>query len=248
VLYAVRALALVALLALWQVFGNYIVGTFWISSPMLVARQLGHWLANGYLMPQIGVTLEEGIGGFVIGTLVGGILGIVFGYFRSIGRVIEPLLVALYSLPVIALAPLFILWFGIGEVSKVMVAAVTVLFLVFFNTYAGLREVDEQLINATRILGANTGQILTKVVLPNALTWIFVGLKIALPFGLIGAVVAEIVSSNKGLGFVMETSVNQFDTTGVFVCLVVIAVLSVLLGGILRALEGVTLKWRPDPH
>jgi NitT/TauT family transport system permease protein len=217
---------------------------FWISSPYLVVSRLVKWIGNGYLLPQVAATLEEGLGGFVIGVIIGGTLGILCGYFRLAGRIVEPAIVALYSLPVIALAPLFLLWFGIGQSSKVALAAVTVIFLVFFNTYAGLKNIDEELVSIVRIMGARSTQLVRTVVLPSALTSMFTGFKVALPYALIGAVVGEIISSNKGIGYLIQLASTQFDTTGVFVGLVALATVSVLLSACVRVLEARLMPWR----
>ena len=229
-LLLLRVCAFLILLGLWQLCSGTLIDPFWVSSPSAIAIRIGRWIASGYLWDQLGVTLEEAALGFVVGAAIGTLLGGITGYYRSLGKVIEPLILALYSMPAIALAPLFILWFGIGLESKVAVSALTVLFIVFFNVYAGLRDVDDELLTIVRVLGAKRRHVMSKVIGPSILTYVFLGLKVALPFALIGAVVAEMVSATHGIGYLMQYSVSQFDTTGVFVGLVVISAVSVVLG------------------
>ncbi len=243
-LLVLRLAAFAVIVLAWQLASGRLIDPFWVSSPSRVAVRMGHWIATGYLFGQVGATLKEAAIGFLLGSAIGIALGAVAGYFKLLGKVLEPLVLAFYSMPAIALAPLFLLWFGIGDKSKIAVSATTVLFIVFFNVYTGLRNVDEELLNIVRILGAKRRDILTKVIAPSTLTYVFLGLKVSLPFALIGAVVAEMVSSTRGIGFMMQSAVNEFDTTGVFVGLVVISTVSVLVGAVLSAVEHRLLRWK----
>lgn len=239
-----QVVTVLVLLIAWQVCSNRLISAFWISSPLEVASRLLHWLRNGYLIDQLEPTLFEALVGFAIGTIVGTACGVMGGSVATVGKVVEPVVLALYSLPIIAVAPLYILWFGIGEESKVFLAATTVLFIVFFNTLNGMRSVDRELVDVVRIMGAHWYQVMFKVTLPGALPALFVGLKVALPFAVIGAVVGELIASSRGIGYVIQYAVSQFDTTGVFVGLFVIAAVSVALGGLLRIVEARVLRWQ----
>jgi NitT/TauT family transport system permease protein len=245
-LFFLRLASFAVLVGVWQLASGRVIDPFWVSSPARVGQRIGHWTANGYLADQVGATLKEAALGFLVGSAIGILLGTISGYFRLLGKILEPLILAFYSMPAIALAPLFLLWFGIGDKSKIAVSATTVMFIVFFNVYTGLRNVDQELLNIVRILGAKRWHILAKVVTPSTLTYVFLGLKVSLPFALIGAVVAEMVSSTRGIGFVMQSAVNEFDTTGVFVGLVVISTVSVILGTILTAVEHHLLRWKVE--
>src|SRR5690606_2429759 len=123
---------------------------------------------------------------------------------------------AFYSLPKVALAPLFIVWFGIGVTMKIVLSAMSVFFLVLSNTLAGVREVDRELIDVMRLMKAGRLRIVREVVLPSVLVWVFSGLRISVPYALIGAVTGEILTSNRGLGFLVSRSANELDTTGIF--------------------------------
>ena len=246
-LAALRILAIAAILGIWQLLSGRVVSTFWISSPSLVAKRLWTWTTDGTLWPQLQTTLVEAGYGFLIGAGAGIVLGLFLGQLRQISSVLEPVIFAFYSLPRIALAPLFLLWFGIGMESKVVLAATSVFFLVYFNTFSGVRNVDQDLLNAVRIMGASRRTTMTKVVIPGAMIWVFVGLKVSVPWAIIGAVVGEMVASNRGIGYLMQYSSGQFDTTGVFVGLVVLGAVSIILNEILGLVETRVTRWKPNP-
>jgi NitT/TauT family transport system permease protein len=150
----------------------------------------------------------------------------------------------IYSLPKVALAPLFILWIGIGMDMKVIFTAMIVFFLVFLNTYTGVRNVSRELISILRLMGANERQVLQRVVLPSAITWVFAGLKISVPYALIGAIVGELMASNKGLGALLVRAQGEFDTAGVFASLVAIMFLAVMSNGLVKLLERKLMPWK----
>lgn len=241
-----RVLTIAALLGVWQVCANRLVSAFWISSPSLVAVRLWDWIVDGTLWPQLSTTLIEACYGFLIGAGAGVLLGLLLGQMRRVTQVLEPVIFALYSLPRIALAPLFLLWFGIGIESKVVLSATSVFFLAFYNTFSGVRDVDHDLLNAVRIMGGSRRDELTRVIVPATLYWVFVGLKVSVPYAIIGAVVGEMVASNRGLGYLMQNSSGQFDTTGVFVALVVLAAVSIVINELLSVAEKRAIRWKPN--
>jgi NitT/TauT family transport system permease protein len=239
-----RTVLLVVLLAAWQLASGRLIQPFWISSPLEVAQRLADWYEKGKLMPNIGVTLFEALSGFLIGTIAGGAVGLLLGWFRRLADLLDPFIIGLYSLPKVALAPLFILWFGIGLQMKVILTAVIVFFLVFFNTYSGVRDTSRELIDIIRLMGAGTGEVVRRVVLPSALTAIFVGLRVSIPYAMIGAVVAEMMASNRGVGYLLVDSTGQFDTAGAFAALTLLLVLSLALNAIVVRLERYLLRWK----
>src|SRR5690606_8570383 len=131
-----------------------------------------------------------------------------------------------YSLPKVALAPLFIVWFGIGLEMKVILTAAIVFFIVFLNTFTGVREVSAELVAILRLMGAKERHLLTKVIVPSAIVWVFAGLRLSVPYALIGAVVGEIIASNRGLGYLVAHAAGQFDTAGTFAALFSIVILA----------------------
>ena len=238
-----RVLLIAGLLAGWELL-SHVIDVFFISRPSAIAVRLWEWTLSGVLAFNTAITLEAALWGLIIGAVGGIALGFALGLNRTLGAIADPVIVALYSLPKVALAPLFILWFGIGLQSKIALAAITVFFLVFFNTYAGVREVDQDLVDVLRIMGAGRADIVRRVVLPSALGWIFVGLKVAVPYALIGAVVGEIVASNRGLGYLVQHSAGQFDSTGVFAALFVLMIIATALNELLSRAQGRLMRWK----
>jgi len=239
-----RAGVAVACLVVWQGASGTLIDPFWLSRPTEIAAKLAEWVASGYLFRHLGITLQETFAGFLLGAGAGILFGFLMGRLVTLALILEPFVLAIYSLPRLALAPLFILWFGIGLQMKVILAAVIVFFMVFWNTYAGVKEVDTDLLDVVRIMGGTGRQMLLKVILPSALTWIFLGLKVSVPYALIGAVVGEIVASNRGLGYVIQFSAGQFDTAGIFAALVVLMIVSVSLNELLNRGESYFLRWK----
>ena len=143
-------------------------------------------------------------------------------------------------------APLFILWFGIGLGSKVAQAAIMCFFLVLFNTIAGLRAVDPELINMARVVGSTRLQILTKIKIPSAFPYIMTGIKVGLPNALIGAIVAEFISSNHGVGYLIMRASMSFDTAGLFAGIIILATVVFILNRVLVRVERHVLRWRPE--
>lgn len=238
-------LAVVALfLLLWQLAGDRVVPRAFVSDPVSVFGQLGAWISDGSLWRNLGITLESTLIGYALGSAVGVVTGFMLGRALFAASVLDPFINALYALPKVALAPLFILWFGIDILPKIVLAAVLVFFLVFYNTFAGVRDTRRDLIDSVRVMGANRLQILRYVVLPSSLAWIFIGLRIAAPYALTGAVVGELLASNKSLGFLIEVSTSTFNSAGIFGVLLVLAVLAGIFNIVIVYLEGTVLRWK----
>ncbi|MGE3926225.1 MAG: ABC transporter permease [Lautropia sp.] len=235
---------LVAVLALWQFASDRLIDAFFISSPLAVADKLRVWLIDGTLWHAFLYTFQAMAGGFVIGALVGFAIGFLLGRSPLLARLFDPFITAIYCMPKIALAPLLIMWFGIGLSSKVAMAALIVFFLVFLNTFAGVRDVQALHLQAVRIMGANRWQELRLVVLPSAAAWVLTGLKVSVPYALIGAVVGELISSNRGIGFLIGQASGLFDTAGVFAGLIVLAFTGIALNALLKRVEARALRWK----
>lgn len=241
-----HTLFLVIAFGLWEAVSEFVVGPFWISKPTLIAKVLVKWVTGAEFWRHFAVTLTEVGYGFGLGAVGGVLAGFVLGEIPRLGRFLDPYMAALYGIPKTALAPLFILWFGIGLGAKVAMAGIMVFFLVFFSTAAGLRSVDRDLINMARVAGASRGQILGKIKLPFAFPYIITGIKLGLPTGLIGAIVAEFISSNQGIGYVIVRASMFFDTASVFAGVIVLAVTVFVLNEVLVRIERHVLRWRPE--
>lgn len=234
----------IVLLAVWQLSAGRLVDKFMISSPVDVAARLWGWIVSGTIYVHIWATVYATVYGFLIGAVAGVVGGLWLGLSPFLSRLLDPYIWAFNALPKVALAPLFILWFGLGINSKVALAAVLVVFLVFVNTFAGVREVDPDLVDSLRLMRAKRRQILTKVVLPSATSWIFVGLKTAVPYALIGTIIGEMIAANRGLGYLVQRSGSEFDTAGVFAALVVIAVLAVIFNEMVGRVQDRIQGWK----
>jgi len=232
------------LLLLWQGASGRLVDSFFISNPIDVGKRLVGWIADGSLFVHIWATVYATVMGFIAGAVGGVVLGIWLGVSPFTSRLLNPYLNALNALPKVALAPLFVLWFGLGIESKIALAAVLVLFLVFLNTYAGVREVDQDLIDGARLMKATRIQVIAKVIIPSSMSWVFAGLKISVPYALIGAVLGEMIAANRGLGYLVQFSGSQFDTAGVFAVLIVIALLAVALNFLVEIVQHRMQRWR----
>ncbi|MBJ3774849.1 ABC transporter permease [Acuticoccus mangrovi] len=232
-------------LAFWQYSSGHLIDPFFVSSPIAVFAKLWDWTISGYLWYNLSMTLFATGLGFAIGAGIGFVLGILFGRYKFVADVFDPYITAIYSLPKIALAPLFIMWFGIGLASKVAVSAAVVFFLVFLNTFSGVREVNPIYIHATQIMGANSWNVMRTVIIPSATAWVITGLKVSVPYALVGTVIGEFMSANRGIGFVIAQASALFDTTSVFTGLLVLAIVGSLINAGLKLAEGWLLRWRP---
>jgi len=242
-----RVLCFIVLLVGWQIASFY-VDPLLISSPLAVLLQLKDWTLDGTLWDNTLVTLEETLLGLLFGVSTGIIAGFLLGLQPMLSKILDPFVVALYSVPKVALAPLFILWFGFDLEMKVVVAAVTVFFLVFFNTLTGVREVDQNLIDAVRLMGAKRRDLLFKVIVPSASGYVLTGLHMAIPYALIGAVIAEVISVNEGLGYLINNSASEFNPAGVFAALIVLTIIAVLLNAVVNLIDRTTSRWKVGMH
>lgn len=234
-----------AFLLVWEWVSGRFIEEFWISSPSSVYVALQTLFISGNLFANVYATVTEAIVGFAFGATAGVVIGILFGANRLVAKILDPYLIGFYSIPRIALVPLFILWFGIGFETKVIYTALLVFFPVFLNTLAGVRDVNQDLIDVLRVMGASRTNTIMKVLIPSALAWLFAGLRISVPYALIGAVVAEMFTSNVGLGYLISYFANTLDTAGLFATLFVTTVLGLILHAVVAHVEKHLLRWRP---
>jgi NitT/TauT family transport system permease protein len=244
VLLGWRLLLTAVLLGLWEVAAMTVTTPFWVSQPSRVLGRLVGLAASGLLLLHVWATLQAALLGLALGGFVGVGLGLLLGAHPRVAAIVDPLLMGLNSLPRVALAPLFIIWFGIGLPSKVILAFSLVVFPVLINAYQGVRGVDRQLVDMLRTIQASPWQIARRVTIPSTLPWIFAGLRIGLGMSLIGAVVGELVGSNRGVGYYVEAAAGNFDTTGVFAGLVILMVMTIVLSELMKLIEARLFRWR----
>ncbi len=249
----VRRVGLVAvLLLLWEAITGGLGGGLRVVDPILVARpssavaEIGTYAASGLLARDVTTTLQEAFAGLALGMVLGVAFGLALGYARRVAETVEPVLVALNSLPRIALAPVLILAFGLGIASKIFLAFITVFFVIFFNTYLGVQSVDPDLVRVVTVMGGDRLQVARFVVLPSVFSWIFAALRTSVSFALSGAVVGEFVGSTAGLGYRMVIAAGLLDTDRVYAILLLLMLVAITLVELAKRVEARLLRWRPS--
>ena len=242
---AVRVGLLVGLLGLWELgYRTGHVDPFSFSSPSLIWERLLKMFRSGTIWPHIKATGRESVIGLALGFVAGVGLGFLAGLNRFVGQVLEPVMLLLNSVPRIVLAPMFILWFGIGEKSKIASAFFLVFVVIFFAVTTGLREVPPNLLARVRVLGGGRRALVTEVYIPSVLTWIFSSLRITVGFAFTGAVVAEVISSTQGLGYLLNQAQSSFDSSLMMATVVVIMVMIMLIFAVLGRIEAHLMRWK----
>ncbi|MEK8129574.1 ABC transporter permease [Paenibacillus filicis] len=234
----------VLLLGLWELLSGRAFNAFWLSKPSLILERIVEMTQKGTLWFHLSVTLQEAVFGLIIGMVGGTLLGIVLAYSGIFERWIYPYIMALYSLPRVSLAPLFIVWFGIGMSSKILMVVAMVIFVAFYNAFEGIRNIDKDLLDMMKTYKAGKLQKLTWVILPSITVWILTSLRLNIGMALIGSVIAELVGANRGLGYYITYSSGMLDTTGIFTGLFLIMLIAVVLEQVVIQLERRLLKYR----
>lgn len=199
----------------------------------------------GSIWENLWVTVQEALYGFLFGTIAGIVVGILLGSNRFLSDVLNPYIKILNSIPRIVLGSVFVVAFGLGIFPKALLAAVLVFFAVFFNAYQGVREVDPNLVANVRVLGATPLKVARHVTIPSAMTWIIASMHTAFGFAIIGALVAEVLGSQHGIGLIITTAQGHFDPDTVYACMVIMAVVTLGAEYLISLLEKGVLKWRP---
>jgi len=241
---ALRLAFIAAILGLWELaVVGFETPAFILPTPSRIAYAFYNGIARNLYPAHAYATVAETLLGFALGCALAFLLGSVLAVFRTAEYYLYPLVVMFQALPKVALVPIIIVWFGIGLTSKVISAALVAFFPLMVNTIVGLRSADEDRINLMRSLSASRWQIFRMLQLPNALPYIFAGLEVAMSFALIGAVVAELISAEKGLGMLMGTMSYSMDVAGQFSILFILAILGLTLNGIVSFVRRRVLFW-----
>jgi NitT/TauT family transport system permease protein len=241
-----RLAFLVAVVAVWELLSERVIDPYYISSPSRIGSDLWQGFTQGNLARDVGTTLSEAGIGLVLGMATGILAGLLFAFLPMLDRVLEPFIGAINAVPRPALAPLFVLWFGLGMSSKVLVVWSLVFFVAFYNAYQGVKSIDQDVVNAIRVMRASRLQMLRIVVLPAVFSWVFAAFKLSVGYAMIGAILGEFVGATSGLGYQLTQAQGLLDTDRVFSIVVVTGLLAAVVLWLAQRLENAVLKWRPQ--
>lgn len=251
-LYARRLAFLAIFLFLWEALAGRIhpsfslFDPFYSSSPSHIGRELYILFFQEGILNDVVITLGEAFAGLIIGIASGVALGLLFAYSEFVSSTFEPLMSALNSIPRPALAPLVIFWFGIGIFSKIFLAWSLAFFVVFYNTYLGIKSIDPDMLNVMRVMNASKLQMMQIVVLPSVVSWIFAGLRLSVSYSLIGAIIGEFVGATAGIGYRLIYAEGLLMSDRLYALVLVIAIMGATLVEIIKRIESRFLRWRPE--
>ncbi len=249
--YTLRLLFTVLWIGSWELTTrlNW-VDPFFYGQPFGIGQRLWIWITEGTalgpLWLQMAVTMEEAVLGFLIGSALGIVFGILLGRIELLADVLAPFIKGANAVPRVILGGLFAIMFGLSIWGKAWTATVLVFFVVFFNAFQGVREVDRNLIANARVLGADNRRVTTEIVIPSALSWILASLHISFGLAIVGAVVGELFGATAGMGQLVYNAQHTFDVNGVFAGMFVLAVMALVAEGLITVLENRLIKWRPS--
>ncbi|MBW7477177.1 ABC transporter permease [Paenibacillus oenotherae] len=243
--FAIGGLLPVGLLVIWQLAGELgLISTFFLPTPTMIFAAFGDLFASGDLAYHLGVSLKRAAAGFAIGGSIGLLLGLVAGFSRYGEYVLDPSVQMFRMIPHLAIAPLIILWFGFGEVSKILIIAKGAFFPLYINTFLGIRNVDNKLIDVARVLSFKRYKQFFLLILPASLPQLFLGLRLSLALSWLGLVVAELIGSEAGIGFLMTIAKQNSMMEIIFVGVILFAVVGKLIDSFVRLLERRFLQWQ----
>ena len=240
----IRFSIVIGFFSLWEIASGRWIEPFLISSPSRIFMSLITGFRDGDLLQHSWVTLLEVAIGFPVGAIAGIALGYAFGRSRVLADIFEPIIIALNGIPRTALAPLFIVWLGIGLWSKVGVVFLLTFFLNFFNTYTGMRQMDQEYVDLASLMGVKGWKLTFKVIFPAISPYVFTGIRTSIPFAVIGAIVGEFVAATEGVGFFIRMSAGIFKTADVFVGIIVLMIMVIILDKAAELIERRALRWQ----
>lgn len=243
-----RVVVFAVILGLWQLADGRWLPDYLISSPTHIAQVIWHLItgATPGLQNDFVATAQELVLGYVIGVVGGVAVGVLLGYWRLGASLFNPLIAAINGVPKIALAPLFLIWFGIGIQSKVAIASMTVFFVMFYNTYVGIITMPTELTNVLRVMGASRLLVIRKVTLPQITGPLLAGMRASVPFAMIGVIVGEFIASDHGIGFMIDSATQNFDSATVFAGIAFLMAIIIIGMGLVGLIERRVLRWQRD--
>ena len=243
---ALRGAILGGLLVFWQLASGRLFDRLFVSDPVAIVRSFVQISLDGTLWWHLERTILEMTLGYILGVIGGVGLAIIVTLIPWGDRIARPFMLGIFAIPKVALAPLVIVWFGIHLLPKIILSASLVLFIVYFSTLAGFQAVNLGLLSSMRVMGASRPALFFKLVLPSAAPFIFAAMRITLPGALIGAIIGEFVSSNRGVGFLIAYASSRYDTAQVFAGILSLLIFVLILSALVSRLERYTVRWQPE--
>ncbi|SDA92672.1 ABC transporter permease [Sinorhizobium sp. NFACC03] len=237
---------LAVILGGWQLgVTSGLIDRFFFPAPLDIVQQVVTWIIDPGFYKHVGITLSETVLGYLIGTGLGVAAGVWLGLSPFTARILDPFIKAINAIPRVVLAPIFVLWLGLGLWSKVALAVTLVFFVTFFNAMQGVREVNPVVLSNTRILGARRSDLLRHVYFPAAASWILSSLRTSVGFAVVGAIIGEYLGASAGLGYLIARAEGNFDAVGVFAGIIILAVFVLIIDLLLDVAERRLITWRP---
>ncbi|MCU1441340.1 MAG: transporter permease [Rhodoglobus sp.] len=234
-------------LLIWQLSSGTLIDDVFVSSPLRVIVRIWQFISTGAIFPHAATTLGQSALGFLLGAVGGIAVGNLLGLIPTLNRSFGPILTFFYTLPRIAIAPLFVIWFGIGAPFKVMFVMFVIFFMFQAATVGAIRTIDASMVNGIRVMGASRWALFRKAIIPQELLWIGTTVKVAAPMAVATDIVGEFVAANEGLGFLMRNAASVLDTTTLLAVVVILATLVTAFLGIFGAVERHLFRWNDTP-
>lgn len=244
-LFALALVLPVTTLSIWQILGDLgLISDLLFPTPYVIGKTFVELAKSGVLWKHIDASVQRVMMGFLIGASLGLLFGIAVGLFRRTEKLVDPTVQMIRMIPSLAIVPLFVLWFGIGELSKILIIAQVTFFQLYINTFLGIRNVDKKLFEVTYVLGYSRMKQIIRLVLPAALPSILLGVRISFGISWLGLVVAELIASTSGIGYMMSDARQFADTPVVFVGIFLFAILGLTADSLIRLLQHRLLRWQ----
>ncbi len=242
-----QLIAFAILVAFWEYAARAgWVNPLYVPAPSKIGAALVTLFASGSIWPHLGATFAAALGGLALGLAVGVILGAAAAMLPIIAELLQPLMILLNAVPRVVLAPLFVIWLGIGIAAKVALSFILVAVLVFFTVFTGIRQVDRRLVERVVTLGGGRATLLREVYMPSVMAWVLGNLKVAVGFAFTGAVVGEFVAATKGLGYLLSFAQSTYNAALMLALVLLIMVFVLLIFALSEQLERRLLRWRGD--
>jgi NitT/TauT family transport system permease protein len=239
-----RLVALGLVIAAWEVIGHAgLLNPMYAPSPSRIWAALVELFADGRIWPHLEATFSAALGGLALGIVVGVLLGIAAALLPLVAELLEPVMSVLNAIPRVILAPLFVIWLGIGIASKVALSFILVAVLIFFTVFTGIRQVDRRLVERVVTLGGNRWALVRHVYMPSVMTWVLSSLKVAVGFAFTGACVGEFVAATHGLGYLLSFAQSTYNSALMFALILLILIVVMLIFAIAGRLERYLLRW-----